>query len=94
MTFSALNKREQAHAVNVNFGNAVSVAARQVPSTGDGFGSSTSDIASQITVQAANQALFIVLVSLFSLSYFLLCSFGANLGLHRSIQYEQIKLRI
>jgi hypothetical protein len=47
MTFSALNKREQAHAVNVNFGNAVSVAARQVPSTGDGFGSSTSDIASQ-----------------------------------------------
>ena len=45
MTFSALNKREQAHAVNVNFGNAVSVAARQVPSTGGGFGSSTSDIA-------------------------------------------------
>ena len=36
MTFSALNKREQAHAVNVNFRNAVSVAARQVPSTGDG----------------------------------------------------------
>jgi hypothetical protein len=47
MTFSALNKREQAHVVNVNFGNAVSVAARQGPSTGGCFGSSTSDIASQ-----------------------------------------------
>ena len=86
MTFSALNKREQAHAVNVNFGNAVSVAARQVPSTGDGFGSSTSDIASQITVQAANQALFFVLSFNISNTYL----FHHQLQLQPSLKVEYL----